>query len=248
MSKQEKNNETTYSHTRNSLSRGFILVFLGVFFLLKNLDLGLPDWVLSWQIIMICIGLMISVMSNFKNNAGPVLVIIGGIFLAKDIFALTYDISRFVWPAVMIVAGIFIMFRRKSFDWGKYKKEHYHSYESYSTLSEDHLEVSSIFSGVNKIVVSKNFKGGIVNAVFGGCDINLTQADFEGVIEIEANCIFGGAEIVVPANWEVKVMITTVFGGVEDKRPVDLMTDNAEKTLIIKGSCIFGGVEIKSYK
>jgi predicted membrane protein len=249
MSKQE----IDYSNRRNSISRGFILVLLGAFFLLRNMNLDIPEWVISWQMIVIVIGLMIGIMSNFKNAAGPVTIFIGGIFLARDIFNWSYDVSRYTWPIAMIVAGLYFIFRRESYKSAHYKKEYkdkkdqYHAF-AYSTVSDDFLDISAIFSGVNRIIVSKGFKGGTVNAIFGGCDLNLTQADFTGTIEIEANCIFGGAEIVVPANWEVKVLMNTIFGGVEDKRPVDLMTNNPEKTLIIKGSCIFGGIEIKSYK
>jgi hypothetical protein len=96
-------------------------------------------------------------------------------------------------------------------------------------------------------VVSKNLKGGKVTAIFGGADINMLQADFQGVIELDATCIFGGLELIVPSNWNVKVDITTVLGGVEDKRPVELIGDNPDKVLLLKGTCIFGGVEIKSY-
>jgi predicted membrane protein len=237
-----------YSSKRSSIGRGFILVLVGAFFLLRNMDLDVPFWVVSWQMVMICVGLVISVMSNFKNNAGPVLVVIGGLFLAKDIFALPYDVSRFIWPIAMIVVGLYFIFRKSVYQSSSSeRKEKYHAF-AYSTVADDFLDVSAIFSGVNRIVVSKDFKGGRVNAVFGGCDINLTQADFNGNIEIEANCIFGGAEIVVPANWEVKVAMNTIFGGVEDKRPVELMSNNPDRMLIIKGSCIFGGIEIKSYK
>lgn len=244
MSKQE----TDYSNKRNSISRGFVLILIGAFFLLRNMNLNLPEWVISWQMIMIIIGLMISVMSNFKNNAGVILMFIGGLFLAKDIFELSYDVSRFIWPAALIIVGLYFIFRREGYKSScDKKKEKDHAYV-YSPETEDFLQVSAIFSGVNRIVVSKDFKGGTMDAVFGGCDINLTQADFNGKIEIEANCVFGGAEIVVPANWEVKVMMNTVFGGVEDKRPVDLMTNNPDKILIIRGSCVFGGIEIKSYK
>jgi predicted membrane protein len=246
MSKQD----LEFNNKRNSLGRGFVLLLLGAFFLLRNMHLDIPAWALSWQMIVIVIGLIISVLSNFKNNAGPIMIFIGGLFMMKDIFEWSYDVSSFIWPAAMIVAGLYLIFRKQAYKPSactKHKKEKYHGYV-YGTVSDDFLDVSSIFSGVNRIVVSKEFKGGSINAVFGGVDINLTQADFNGTIEIEANCVFGGAEIVVPANWEVKVMMNTIFGGVEDKRPVELMTTNPDKTLIIKGSCVFGGIEIKSYK
>lgn len=238
-------------YTSNSTGRGFILLLIGAFFLLKNLNLDIPFWVLSWQMIVIGIGLIIWLASSFKNNGGLIMMLVGGVFLMKDIFSWPYDVSRFIWPAAMIAGGIYFIFRRRT-PWDEKKEkmekmEKYHAF-SYSSTSDDVLNISAIFSGVNKIVVSKDFKGGEMNAIFGGTDINLTQADFNGTIEIEVNCIFGGAEMVVPANWDVKINMSTIFGGVEDKRPVELMTSQPEKTLIIKGACIFGGLEIKSYK
>jgi hypothetical protein len=127
-----------------------------------------------------------------------------------------------------------------------HKEDKYHAF-SHSSVSDEYLDVTAVFSGVNRVVVSKDFKGGTATAVFGGTDINLTQADFNGTIEIEANCVFGGVEIVVPSNWNVKVKMDTVFGGVEDNRPVEMMSNNPDKVLVIKGTCVFGGVEIKSY-
>lgn len=258
MSKQD----IEYSNKRNTIGKGVILVLLGAFFLVRNMDLNIPTWVVSWQMIVIGIGLIIWVASNFKNVGGLIMMLVGGVFMMRDIFDWSYDITRFIWPAAMIAVGLYFIFRKKDAKsisisscskndekekyHDAYDKAKYHAYD-YTTKSSDLLEISAIFSGVNRIVVSKDFKGGSINAVFGGCDINLTQADFTGTIEIEANCIFGGAEIVVPASWDVKINMDTIFGGVEDKRPVELMTNNPDKTLIIKGSCVFGGLEIKSY-
>lgn len=256
MSKQDRE----YSNKRNTIGKGVILVLLGAFFLIRNMDLNIPAWAVSWQMIVIGIGLIIWITSDFKNVGGLIMMLVGGVFMMRDIFDWSYDITRFIWPASMIAVGLYFIFRKKDArsispcskkdDKAKYNeaydKAKYHAYD-YTTNSSDFLEVSAIFSGVNRIVVSKDFKGGNINAVFGGADINLTQADFTGTIELEANCIFGGAEIIVPASWDVKIHMDTIFGGVEDKRPVELMTNNPDKTLIIKGSCVFGGLEIKSY-
>ncbi|SFD05953.1 Cell wall-active antibiotics response 4TMS YvqF [Chitinophaga sp. CF118] len=246
MSKQD-----ILQNKRNSVGKGLILLLLGAFFLLRNMDLDIPVWMVSWQMIPIGIGLILLVTSNFKNNAGFILIFIGGLFLMKDIYAWPFDVSRFIWPTAMIVAGLFIIFRkqgeRKSSDSDYRKSEKYNAFSYNAGSSDDYFNIYAMFSGVNRIVVSKNFKGGKASAVFGGSDINLTQADFTGTVEIEAYCLCGGVEIVVPSNWKVKVEMNTIFGGVEDKRPIELLTDNLDKLLIIKGSCIFGGVEIKSY-
>ncbi|GAA3924588.1 hypothetical protein GO495_03430 [Chitinophaga oryziterrae] len=245
-------------NSRSTIGKGFIFLIVGAFFLLRSLDLDIPEWAGSWEVLMIGIGAIIWFSSNFKNNAGIILMLVGSAFLAKDIYAWPFDLSRFIWPACLIFIGIALIFKKKrdKSDWSAHstpfpddtmrKDEKYHAF-SYSSVSDDFLDVTAIFSGVNRVVVSKEFKGGTATAVFGGSDINLTQADFNGTIEIEANCVFGGVEIIVPANWNVKVKMDTVFGGVEDNRPVEMMSNDPDKVLVIKGTCVFGGVEIKSY-
>jgi hypothetical protein len=58
--------------------------------------------------------------------------------------------------------------------------------------------------------------------------------------------VFGGVEITVPSNWDVRMDMNTIFGGVEDKRNMPAMADPS-KVLIIRGSCVFGGVDLKSF-
>lgn len=259
MNTQDEVKKDIGSTKRSSVGKGLIIFLIGLFFLVRNLDLHLPGWVLSWEVLLICIGLIIFTVSGFKNYAGLVLMGVGATFLSKEFLFLSFDISRYIWPTILILVGIIIIFKKPGTEpcrsrrrrrFGKY--EGYEKYDNYPEMiineaSEDYADATAIFSGVNRIVVSKNFKGGRATAIFGGVDFNLIQADFNGVIEIDVDCVFGGVEIVVPSNWEVKARMDTTFGGVEDKRPPELISHNPDKVLIIKGNCIFGGVEIKSY-
>jgi predicted membrane protein len=60
--------------------------------------------------------------------------------------------------------------------------------------------------------------------------------------------VFGGIEVIVPANWEVKSEVETIFGSTQDERSMRMHDSNGDnkKMLILRGSCVFGGVEIKS--
>ena len=60
---------------------------------------------------------------------------------------------------------------------------------------------------------------------------------------IEASAVFGGIDIYVPTNVNVKVSSDSVFGGVSNKAPY--FRDANAPTIYIKGSCMFGGVDIK---
>ena len=59
---------------------------------------------------------------------------------------------------------------------------------------------------------------------------------------IKTSSIFGGIEIYVPQNVNVKVKSTPIFGGVSNK--VRNSKDNT-KTIYIEAFCMFGGVDIK---
>lgn len=108
------------------------------------------------------------------------------------------------------------------------------------------LDTVTIFSSVKKNVFSKNFKGGDIVSVFGGAEINLTQADFQGSIAIEVVQIFGGAKLIIPPHWQIRSEMVAIFGGIDDKRPPQLTYDE-DKVVVLHGTTIFGGIEIKSY-
>lgn len=111
---------------------------------------------------------------------------------------------------------------------------------------EAYTDIVSIFSGVKKTILSKQFVGGEIVCVFGGAELNLTNADFNSPVVLDLVQIFGGTKLIVPANWEIRAEAATIFGGIEDKRrqPPNTLAD---KVLILKGSIIFGGVEVSSY-
>ncbi len=58
----------------------------------------------------------------------------------------------------------------------------------------DFLDAISVFGGVKKNIMTKNFKGGEIINFMGGSENNLTQADFNGTIKIDTTNIFGGTK------------------------------------------------------
>ena len=101
---------------------------------------------------------------------------------------------------------------------------------------------------MKKNIISKNFRGGESVTVFGGTEINLTQADISGAVGLEITQIFGGTKLIVPANWTVQSKeLVAILGGIDDKRPPVPNAGAPEKVLILKGTCLLGGIEIRSY-
>ena len=89
---------------------------------------------------------------------------------------------------------------------------------------------------------NEEFRGANLDAVFGGVVLDLRKANVEKESVIKASAIFGGVEIFVQTDVNVKVKATPIFGGVSNK---NITNKENEKTIYIDAFCMFGGVDIK---
>ena len=163
-------------------------------------------------------------------------------------------------PIVIIIVGLSFIFRPHRFGrHGGYcsprqRMRHFRRFghmppEANEPVDgDDYFEINSVFGSVKKNIVSKNFRGGEVNAVFGGAELNLSQADIVQSADLEINTVFGGMRLIVPQHWEIKSELNAVMGSVEDKRPIQVKTTtDTSKILILRGSAVFGGIEINCF-
>jgi predicted membrane protein len=112
---------------------------------------------------------------------------------------------------------------------------------------EDILDATAIFGGVNKTILSKNFRGGDITNIFGGTELDFTHADIQGRVVIDITQVFGGTKLIVPSNWHVVPDLSAIFAGVDDKRIKNQQALNNDKVLVLKGVSMFAGVDIRSY-
>ena len=99
------------------------------------------------------------------------------------------------------------------------------------------------FSGQDMNFDGEKFDGAEISAIFGGVKCDLRNAIIEKDCAVTASAIFGGIDIYVPDNVNVKISSNSIFGGVSEKKHRPYM-ENAV-TLYINATCIFGGAEIK---
>lgn len=258
---RDDNRKVNRANGGNRFWSGLLLLAAGCLLMARQLGANIPNWLFSWHIILIAFGLIISFKSNFKNAGGLIMIVVGVAFLLNDLIPNAH-MQDFIWPGILIVAGILFILRPSSNasvkknwdkyegDWSKYGGHIKNQITSeYSTDDEnaEFVEINSVFGGVKKIILSKNFKGGEINAFMGGAEINLLQADIKQNVRLEINNLFGGTKLILPSNWDVKNEITAVFGGVEDKRSIDLPMPDPNKAIILKGTCVFGGIEIRNF-
>lgn len=249
------------SHRRGKIMGGLLIVVIGTLFLMRELGVALPDWLLSWKTLLIGIGIVTAVKHKFRHPAWLILVGIGSVFLFSDFYP-ENQLKSLMWPLLAIAVGLFMMLRpRRQFGafhpkrfnhWKQHRYkgwEHHRQSEVCASENDERIELVTIMGGVKKNLISKNFKGGEVVNIFGGTEINLMQADITNVARLEVVQVFGGVRLIVPANWQIhQTEVVTIFGNVEDKRPVNSSPVNEEvKQLLLVGVTVFGGIEIKSY-
>lgn len=229
----------------NKAIGGLVIVAVGGFLLARQLGVDLPNWLFSWPMFLIAIGIYVGAKQNFKDLGWLIPVAIGVVFIADD-YLLDYQLKKLFWPVLIIIVGLVMIFKtRKKSDGYWNDKFGGNAFES----SEGIMESVTIFGGVKKNIISKDFRGGEAVTVFGGTELNLMQADTQHRIELELVQVFGGTKLIIPPHWKVQTEeMVTIFGGLNDKRPLPSPNHaEPEKILLLKGACIFGGIDIKSY-
>jgi predicted membrane protein len=218
------------NHTQKRFLIGFVILAVGLGLLLSNLGIlnyEIKRYVLRWEMILIGLGL-IFIISHDSKVPGIILLIIGGFLYLRDFFNFNFNFWQVFWPAMLILAGVLILFRKRI---------------------DPLIDEIAVFGGAEKTITSANFRGGKILAVFGGSSFNLARAKLApGKNYIEVLAIFGGMKLVVPEDWNIRINAVSIFGGFSDKHRIQTYAaDTTESELIIKGVVIFGGGEIKSY-
>lgn len=250
--------------TNNSsrVCTGLVILVVGLVFFLDNIGVNIPDWLISWPTGMIAIGLLIGFKRKFSGGPWIFFLVIGGFFTVESIMEI--DMSKYYFALIFILIGMYLIlkpkssfdkrrfkrkFGKKSVDFNEYAAEEVGEEEKtfYDIDKNDILDTTNVFGGSHQNIYSKNFKGGDAIAIFGGADINLTQADFTGTIILDVVAIFGGIKIIIPPSWEVKSEVTAIFGGIDDKRALGQVLEEPRKMIIIKGVALFGGVDIRNF-
>ena len=104
-------------------------------------------------------------------------------------------------------------------------------------------EYAATFSGQDLKFDGEIFEGVTLTAAFGGINCDLRKAIIEKDVFINASAAFGGIDIFLPDNVNVKVKSSAIFGGVSDKKKRQHI--EGAVTVYINADAAFGGVDIK---
>ncbi|MDB5005841.1 MAG: hypothetical protein JWQ84_2588 [Mucilaginibacter sp.] len=255
---------------------GIILLAVGAMLLFRQFDFFfIPHWLFTWPMWLIFWGLFIGAKSNFHKPSSFILITLGVVFLINDNIQGAGNVVWPL--AIIAFGLWMILRRHHQFDTTYWKKRDGNKWDwrahtggspaagaasyvpndtssdippggpTYGPTGDDYLDTVSVFGGIKKTVLSKDFKGGEVVNIFGGAQLDFIQADINGRVVIDITQIFGGTKIIIPSHWQVVSDIAAVFGSIDDKRMKTTALPGSDKILVLKGVSIFAGVDIRSY-
>jgi predicted membrane protein len=227
---------------RGGIAMGAIFILIGLAFLLDQLGIiSIGNVWRFWPLLVVLAGIL-----NFasQRRAWGTLLIFAGVILQLNQLGITHFGWGALWPMMLIALGLFVMWG--SLQWGsKPAVSTSGTGDPRTTLNE-----AVVFGGLERRMTSQDFQGGDITAIFGGIELDLTEANMQATeATLAITAIFGGVEVRVPPSWQVAFRGAPIFGGVEDKTRTARVDDPANpnlKVLVITGAVIFGGLEIKN--
>ncbi|MDP4115667.1 MAG: LiaF-related protein [Bacteroidota bacterium] len=236
---------------------GIILIIIGLGYFISNIpgfeQFEIHQYIFSFEFIVFAVGLILFLNSS-RRLFGALVLSVGVILMAAKFLGIGEHIF---FPLIIIALGIYILLKHNYYkDYASEKKNQWHEhmndkrfYKHGRTIDKDMIDETAIFGGGNRFIKSDNFKGGFVTCIFGGMELDLTNSTLaEGEVVLDVTALFGGAEILVPKEWDVRNQGTPIFGGFSIKNKKYMSQEVRQNScLVIKGIAIFGGVEIKYY-
>lgn len=235
---------------RRSIVPGLVLLIIGSAFLLANLGFFdirvIRDY---WPVLLIAFGLGHLAFPRHGMRSivwSLALIVMGGLLQAQMLGYIRGNVWEIIWPVWLIFLGLSFLFRgRGGFSgcagappWGG---------SNPGPVNPNRLNAETVFGGVKQRIDSQEFEGGNLSAVFSGVEIDLRGANTKlDELHIQADAVFGGIDLMLPAHWLVTVRGSGVFGGFEDKTHPPAAAGQKGPRLIVTGSAVFGGVTVRN--
>ncbi|MCM0060407.1 MAG: cell wall-active antibiotics response protein [Algoriphagus sp.] len=224
-----------YTKPRNdgSIAFGVIILGIGLVLLFRKFGLYIPDWVLTWPMILIAVGTYTLISQQFKSFFGSVVLFIGVYFLLRREFDLDLGLDQFIWPVGLIALGIYLItYKNREYkvidearkNWENSRKN---KKDSSSSQKVESAEVVADAAS-SKQASAKASDSGFVRAtgtafldrineqvIFSGVNRKLMTKDFQGG---KATVLFGGLDLdltQVDFTGVVTLDLEVGFGGVK---------------------------------
>ncbi len=214
------------SHTRSGYILGGVMVLLGLSWTLKAMGLLYINWSMLWPLLIIAVGVAVvskSLPGGQQRQRRRHFSAQQGGTAASDAFGQprngAVSLDKDVADATAAPGA------------------------SGQADDDSIIEVTAILGGYVRRVSSQRFRGGDINVIMAGCEIDLRQASIEGEAVLNVFALCGGVTIKIPPDWSVVLQGTPILGGFEEKT---IVPPNQNKRLYVTGYAIMGGLEIRN--
>ncbi len=218
---------------------GIVLLVVGLVLALNALNITKIDIFFDgWWTLFIIVPCFIGMLTDY-DKAGNLIGLLIGVFLflsCQDILDFNL-IWKLVIPAIIIIIGI------KMIIGGLQGNKYSRIIKELKSRGVNLRNVYAAFSSSNINYSGEVFDGAELTALFGSVKLNLINAVIDKDCVINATAVFGGIDIIIPDNINVKVRSTSIFGGVSQKKHRN--SEGNVHTIYVNGTCMFGGVDIK---
>jgi hypothetical protein len=215
---------------------GLGILAVGLLWTCDNLNIIEADEILEWWPAFLVLAGLARLLDPTPGKVGAgVLVAVGTVLLLDSIDVAEIDLGDLFPLFIAVIGGKLV--------WDSMNRKRRTPASPEDPGSE--LHAFAMMSGVKRQSTTRAFQGGDANALMGGAEIDLRNAEIrEGeqpVIDVFA--MWGGIEIRVPEGWRVISHVLPLMGGFVDNT---VNRSGAGPVVVVRGTVIMGAVEIKN--
>lgn len=216
---------------------GIVLVAAGVIFGLNalhiaDIDLFFEGWWTLFIIVPCTVGLFTE--REKTGNLIGLLIGVGLLLWQREIVSFSL-LWKLVLPCAVVILGLRLLLGAL---FGKKADP-----ADAPPLGSAPKNATAVFSGVDLNYYGQPFEGAALTAVFGGIGCDLRGAIIDRDCTVRVTAAFGGIDLILPPSVNVKVAVTGIFGGAENKTAPHPLPDLP--TVYVQGVALFGGVDVK---
>lgn len=217
---------------------GIILVIIGVIIGLNTIGITDIDIFFDgWWTLVIIVPCFIGLFTN-KDKTGNIIGLLVGVILLlgmQNIIDFNL-IWKLLLPSIIVIIGLSLIFKNT------FNSKINNEIKKLNNKNTKNNEYCATFSGQIIDFPNEEFKGATLNSVFGSITCDLREAKIKEDVVINASSVFGGIDIIVPDDVNIKIKSNSIFGGVNNKKKNN---EDKKYTIYVNASCLFGGVDIK---
>lgn len=212
---------------------GIALVVVGALLLLHTTGVANLGNLVRWApSLLVLFGIVLLVVNRFRQITAPVILIVGGV--VTQLIVLDFDVVSLLWPVLIIVIGVAILFARRR---RSPRVKHAHA------VISDEVNFSTIMGSTDRRVTPEDLDGREIVTVMGESKLDMRDISLTDLpAELCVTCVMGQVNIRVPSDWSVAIDNSTIMGDSKDERRG--APNSADSDLTITGTVVMGSLKI----